>query len=142
MKIRKFNENFERKDVSNIINDIDNYEFTPPKDSVPLKSIYKSIIIRTNDYIDSITLFANADINGNKSYKTNWITIDLFEMTGNWLFSFYPDENSVYTYIRRKYRLDFRDHTIIGYNDINHAEMESILSGYDIYVDEMWGIPR
>ena len=29
----------------------------------------------------------------------------------------------------------------VDYNDINHAEIENILSEYGVVVDEMWGIP-
>ena len=30
---------------------------------------------------------------------------------------------------------------MLDYNDINHAEIENILSKYGVVVDEMWGIP-
>jgi hypothetical protein len=30
---------------------------------------------------------------------------------------------------------------IIGYNDVNHAEIDNILSEYGIVADEIWGVP-
>ena len=37
--------------------------------------------------------------------------------------------------------INWRNNSLIGYNDINHAEIENILSDYGIAVDEMWGVP-
>ncbi len=34
-----------------------------------------------------------------------------------------------------------KSHLIIGYNDVNHAEIDNILSEYGIVADEIWGVP-
>lgn len=118
--------------------DLNNTLFTPKTEKVSLKSLYKAIVIKTQYPISTEFLTAHA-AGSKKLYDTNWILLSFrFSKFG---ISFYPDENAIDSWFKSGYHTDFRDHLMLDYNDINHAEIENILSEYDVVVDEIWGIP-
>ena len=141
--LKKFNESaFEEDNALEKIRElediINNSDFTPKTEQVPLKSLYKVIVIKTQEPI-STELFKSHAAGRQKVYDTNWILLSF--KFGKFGISFYPDENAIRDWLSRGYYSNFEDNLIIGYNDINHAEIENILSEYGVVVDEMWGIP-
>ena len=131
--LKKFNESktgieIDRDSINNLENSINNELFTPVKEEVPLKSIYKAIIVKTQYPINT------------KNITTHWVLLEY--RSGSFGVSFYPDENAINSWLRLCARIeDFRDYLIIGYNDVNHAEIDNILSEYGIVADEIWGVP-
>lgn len=116
---------------------INNALFTPKTEQLPLKSLYKAIVIKTHDTI-STEFLTNYAGGFPKVYNTNWILLEF--KSGKFGISFYPGENYIKDWSDRN-GFNYEDHLIIGYNDINHAEIENILSDYGVVVDEIWGIP-
>ena len=155
--LKKFNESktgieIDRDSINNLENSINNELFTPVKEGVPLKSIYKAIVVKTQEPINTknITTHASGKVKINatgkvydmhfKIYDTNWVLLEY--RSGSFGVSFYPDENAINSWLRLGARIeDFRDYLIIGYNDVNHAEIDNILSEYGIVADEIWGVP-
>lgn len=152
--LKKFNESktvieIDRDSINNLENSINNELFTPVKEEVPLKSIYKVIVVKTQYPINTKNVITNTSgyySEGGKVvkiYDTNWILLEY--RSGGFGVSFYPDENAINSWLRSGYlgaRIeDFRDYLIIGYNDVNHAEIDNILSEYGIVADEIWGVP-
>ncbi len=118
--------------------DLNNALFTPKTEQVPLKSLYKVIVIKTQNPISTEFLTSHAT-GSKKIYDTNWILLSFrFDKFG---INFYPDENAIDSWLKSGYHTDFRDYLMLDYNDINHAEIENILSEYGVVVDEIWGIP-
>ncbi len=118
--------------------DLNNALFTPKTEQVPLKSLYKVIVIKTQYPISTEFLTSHAT-GSKKIYDTNWILLSFrFDKFG---INFYPDENAIDSWLKSGYHADFRDYLMLDYNDINHAEIENILSEYGVVVDEIWGIP-
>jgi hypothetical protein len=124
--------------VRELEQEINNSLFTPVTEKLPLKSLYKVIIIKTQDPISTEFLTSHA-AGRQKVYNTNWILLDY--RSSKFGISFYPDENAINSWLKSSYHADFRDYLMLDYNDINHAEIENILSEYGVVVDEMWGIP-
>ena len=119
-------------------NKLNNTLFTPKNEKVSLKSLYKVIVIKTQYPISTEFLTSHA-AGSKKVYDTNWILLSFrFDKFG---INFYPDENAIYSWLKSGYLGDFREYLMLDYNDINHAEIENILSEYGVVVDEMWGIP-
>ena len=152
--LKKFNESktvieIDRDSINNLENSINNELFTPVKEEVPLKSIYKVIVVKTQYPINTKNVITNTSgyySEGGKVvkiYDTNWILLEY--RSGGVGVSFYPDEIAINSWLRSGYlgaRIeDFRDYLIIGYNDVNHAEIDNILSEYGIVADEIWGVP-
>jgi hypothetical protein len=132
--------------VRELQDDLDNTLFTPKTEQVSLKSLYKAIVIKTQEPIN--TKYLTSFVSGyEKVYDTNWIVLEF--RFNKWMFIFYPNENAINSWIGSidintvgGGRIgDFRDYLMLDYNDINHAEIENILSEYGVVVDEMWGIP-
>ncbi len=119
-------------------NKLNNTLFTPKTEKVSLKSLYKVIVIKTQ-YAISTEFFTIHAAGYKKIYDTNWILLSF--RFGKFGISFYPDENAIDSWLKSGYHTDFRDHLMLDYNDINHAEIENILSEYGVVVDEIWGIP-
>jgi hypothetical protein len=119
--------------------------FTPKSEQVPLQSLYNAIIIKTQDPINTdeiISHVGGVSIGSSKVIDTRWILLIL--AFGDFKVYFYPDESSLDIYLKRHLAgsyINWRNNSLIGYNDINHAEIENILSDYGIAVDEMWGVP-
>ena len=129
--------------------DLNNALFTPKNEQVSLKSLYRVIVIKTQDTISTEFFTSHAVLahcrshtgaeTFKKVYDTNWILLSFrFDKFG---ISFFPDENAINSWLKSGYLADFRDYLMLDYNDINHAEIENILSEYGVVVDEMWGIP-
>lgn len=118
--------------------ELNNTLFTPKTEQLPLKSLYKIIVIKTQESISTKFLTAHA-AGIPKVYDTNWILLEF--RFGKFGIAFYPSENAIKEYLSRGFYENFEDHLIIGYNDVNHAEIENILSEYGIVVDEIWGWP-
>lgn len=147
--LKKFNESktvieIDINSIENLKNSINNELFTPVKEEVPLKSIYKAIVVKTQYPINTKNVTTHAsgkESEGTfkKTYDTNWILLEY--KFGSFGVSFYPDENAINSWLRSGYLGDFRDYLIIGYNDVNHAEIDNILSEYGIVADEIWGVP-
>jgi hypothetical protein len=121
-------------------NELNNTLFTPKTEKVSLKSLYKAIVIKTQYPISTeFTSHAKGAETFKKVYDANWILLSFrFDKFG---ISFYSDENAINSWLRSGYLGDFRDYLMLDHNDINHAEIENILSDYGVVVDEMWGIP-
>ena len=115
--------------------ELNNTLFTPKAEQVPLRALYKVIVVRTQEPI-STEPFQSHAAGVPKIYDTNWILLSF--RFGKFGISFYPDENTINNWLNLT---DFRDYLILDYNDINHAEIENILLKYGVVVDEMWGIP-
>lgn len=123
--------------------------FTPKYDQVPLQSLYNAIIIKTQDPINTdeiISHVGGVSIGSSKVIDTRWVLLILNHSQSRKDFRvyFYPDESSLDIYLKRYLAgsyINWRNNSLIGYNDINHAEIENILSDYGIAVDEMWGVP-
>jgi hypothetical protein len=118
--------------------ELNNTLFTPKAEQVSLRTLYKVIVIRTQEPI-STEPFQSHAAGVTKIYDTNWIL--LFNRFAKFGISFYPDENAINNWLKSGYFNDFRDYLMLDYNDINHAEIENILLKYGVVVDEMWGIP-
>jgi len=71
-----------------------------------------------------------------------WIYISLNNFSGQFNLCFYQSEAGVKQRVSANFNVDFHDHLILNYNDVNHAELENLLSEFGVEVDEMWGIPR
>ena len=146
--LKKFNESAFVEDnalekIRELEDIINNSYFTPKTEQVPLKSLYKVIVIKTQEPISTESFQSHA-AGRQKVYDTNWILLQF--RFGKFGISFYPGENAINIWIRSGYPAptytgDFRDYLMLDYNDINHAEIENILSDYGVVVDEMWGIP-
>ncbi len=147
--LKKFNESktgieIDINSIDNLENSINNSLFTPVKEEVPLKSIYKAIVVKTQYPINTKNVISNTSgyySEGGKVvkiYDTNWILLEY--RFGSFGVSFYPDRNSVNEWLKRS-GSNFEDNLIIGYNDVNHAEIDNILSEYGIVADEIWGVP-
>ena len=144
--LKKFNESaFEEDNALEKIRElediINNSDFTPKTEQVPLKSLYKVIVIKTQEPISTESFQSHA-AGRQKVYDTNWILLQ-FRFV-KFVISFYPGENAINSWLKSGYTGDFgdfRDYLMLDYNDINHAEIENILSDYGVVVDEMWGIP-
>lgn len=147
--LKKFNESktgieIDINSIDNLKNSINNELFTPVKEEVPLKSIYKAIVVKTQYPINTKNVITNTSgyySEGGKVvkiYDTNWILLEY--RFGSFGVSFYPDGNSVNEWLKRS-GSNFEDNLIIGYNDVNHAEIDNILSEYGIVADEIWGVP-
>jgi hypothetical protein len=119
--------------------------FTPKAEQVPLRTLYKVIVVRTQEPISTCGFdngaepFQSHAAGVPKIYDTNWILLSF--RFGKFGISFYPDENTINNWLKSGYLTDFRDYLMLDYNDINHAEIENILLKYGVVVDEMWGIP-
>ena len=136
------------EDFNGIRNTILNSRFTHKYDCVTLKSLYKAIIIKTVDPINTknlqtISNMHHASSVGSK-WDSNWIAIDLQSIIASYSLKILPDIKSVEGWCKSKY-IDqndtFENYPIIGYNDVNHAEIENIFLEYGISVDDIWGIP-
>jgi hypothetical protein len=144
--LKKFNESaFDGVEkIRELEHELNNALFTPKNEQVPLKSLYKIIVIKTKDPIN-IELFQSHAVGLPGIYDTNWILLQF--RFGKFVISFYPGENDINSWLKSGYPSkhaftgDFRDYLMLDYNDINHAEIENILSEYGVVVDEMWGIP-
>jgi hypothetical protein len=146
--LKRFNESaFEADEKFTSLGKIREFEhelndtlFTPKTEKVSLKSLYKVIVIKTQ-YPISTEFLTSYAAGSKKVYDTNWILLKSFRF-GKFGISFYPDENAIDSWLKSGYHpVDFRDYLMLDYNDINHAEIENILSEYGVVVDEMWGIP-
>jgi hypothetical protein len=145
--LKRFNESaFEADEKFTSLGKIREFEqelndtlFTPKTEKVSLKSLYKVIVIKTQ-YPISTEFLTSYAAGSKKVYDTNWILLSF--RFGKFGISFYPDENAIDSWLKSGYHpADFRDYLMLDYNDINHAEIENILSEYGVVVDEMWGIP-
>ena len=171
--LKRFNENItsdnrgERfQSMMDLVKAFGNGKITPPTEEVPISHVYKGIVIKTVNKIDTTGLSGRigtsytelpgvkvyTDIHEdwfrrtpdveNKNFQTNWIYIGLDNSSGQFDLCFYQSESGVKQRVSANYNVDFHDHLILNYNDINHAELENLLSEFGIEVDEMWGIPR
>jgi hypothetical protein len=166
--LKRFNENItsdnrgERfQSMLDLVKAFQNVKITPPTEEVPISHVYKGIVIKTVNKIDTTGLggrpesreteLSNVEVYtdgvslsspGNKNYQTNWIYIALNNFSGQFNLCFYQSEAGVKQRVSSVYGVDFHDHLILNYNDVNHAELENLLSEFGIEVDEMWGIPR
>ena len=164
--LKRFNENItsdnrgERfQSMLDLVKGIETLKITPPTEDVSISDVYKGIVVKTVNKIDTTGLGGrlgspdtelsgievHTDFPENKNYQTNWIYIELARSRTNTFAAicFYQSESGVKQRVRSNFGgLDFNDHLIIGYNDVNHAELENLISEFGIEVDEMWGIPR
>lgn len=177
--LKRFNENItsdnraERyQSMIDLVKAFDKSIITPPTEQIPINQVYKGIVIKTVNKIDTtglggrtgspdtelsgvevytdiqedyITNVHKIDIE-NKNFQTNWIYIGQVHhysvVTGHFNLCFYQSESGVKQRVSANFNVDFHDHLILNYNDVNHAELENLLSEFGIEVDEMWGIPR
>ena len=175
--LKRFNENITSDNRSerfqsmiDILKALQSGKITPPTEEVPINQVYKGIVIRTVNKIDTTGLGGKmgspaTDIPGvevytdipedwfrrkpdpeRKNYQTNWIYLAQVHhysvIPGDFRLCFYESEAGVKQRVSAEFRVDFHDHLILNYNDVNHAELENLLSEFGIEVDEMWGIPR
>ena len=164
--LKRFNENMtsdsrsERfQSMMDLVKAFEKGKITPPTEDVPISHVYKGIVIKTVNKIDTNGLGGNpgspdtelsgievyTDFPENKNYQTNWIYIELARSRTETFAAvcFYPNESEVKQRVKSNFgAIDFNDHLIIDYNDVNHAELENLLSEFGVEVDEMWGIPR
>lgn len=175
--LKRFNENItsdnrgERfQSMLDLVASITTLKITPPTEEVSISDVYKGIVVKTVNKIDTTGLGGRPgspdtelpDIEvytettedyvsgGNpdkekKNYQTNWIYIGqkYTKFDGQFNLCFYPNESEVKQRVKSNFGgIDFNDHLIIDYNDVNHAEIENLLSRFGVEVDEMWGIPR
>lgn len=143
--LKKFNENIttgpkKTESLLGLSKELFNSEITPPGEKVPIYNVYKAIIIKSTDLIDTTGLHHVAEVEGGLNYQTKWIYISLSQYVTKDIV-FYPDEESLSHRVSTTFDVDFRDYPIIGYNDINFPEIETILNKWGIDVDEMWGMP-
>lgn len=178
--LKRFNENItsdnrgERfQSMMDLVKAIEKGKITPPTEDVSISHVYKGIVIKTVNKIDTTGLggrlgSADTELSGvevytdiqedwfrrtpdveNKNYQTNWIYLDHYLwnsisgfVPGQFNLCFYQSEAGVKQRVSANFNVDFHDHLILDYNDVNHAELENLLSQFGIEVDEMWGIPR
>jgi hypothetical protein len=180
--LKRFNENITSDNKSerfqsmmDLVKAFHNVKITPPED-VPINKVYKGIVIKTVNKVDTTGLGHGAittdtELSGvevytdipedvrdrrniyrasrtseNKNFQTNWIYIGQNHhysvLPGHFNLCFYESEGGVKQRVSANFNVDFHDHLILDYNDVNHAELENLLSEFGIEVDEMWGIPR
>ena len=175
--LKRFNENITSDNRSerfqsmlDIVKAFSNGKITPPTEDVPIYQVYKGIVIKTVNKIDTTGLGGKigssaTDIPGvevyndiaedwflrkpdveNKNYQTNWIYLGQSHrysaVPSQFNLCFYQSEAGVKQRVSANFNVDFHDHLMLNYNDVNHAELENLLSEFGIEVDEMWGIPR
>ena len=178
--LKRFNENITSDNRSerfqsmiDLVKAFQTRKITPPVEDVPISNVYKGIVIKTVNKVDTTGLGGrvglpvtelsdieiytdihhlpredNSGIPGAKSrnFQTNWIYIGQVHhysvVPGQFRICFYESEAGVKQRVFNNFNVDFHDHLILDYNDVNHAELENILSEFGIEVDEMWGIPR
>ena len=163
--LKRFNENItsdnrgERfQSMLDLVKGIETLKITPPTEDVSISDVYKGIVVKTVNKIDTTGLGGrlgspdtelsgievHTDFPENKNYQTNWIYIELARSRTNTFAAvcFYQSEAGVKQRVSANFNVDFHDHLILNYNDVNHAELENLLSEFGVEVDEMWGIPR
>ena len=171
--LKRFNENItsdnraERfQSMLDIVKAIEKGKITPPTEDVPISDVYKGIVVKTVNKIDTTGLggkIGSADTElprvevhcdieedwfrrkpdpEGKNFQTNWIYIGLSNFSGQFHLCFYQSEAGVKQRVSADFNVDFHDHLMLNYNDVNHAELENLLSEFGVEVDEMWGIPR
>ena len=175
--LKRFNENItsdnraERyQSMMDLVKAFDKSIITPPTEQIPISQVYKGIVIKTVNKVDTTGLggkmgSSNTELPGvevhcdiqsdwfhskpdpeKKNFQTNWIYMGKVHhysvLPGNFNLCFYESEAGVKQRVSANFGVDFHDHLILDYNDVNHAELENILSEFGIEVDEMWGIPR
>jgi len=164
--LKRFNENItsdnrtERfQSMLDLVKGIETLKITPPTEEVSISDVYKGIVVKTVNKIDTTGLGGrlgspdtelsgievHTDFPENKNFQTNWIYIELARSRTNTFAAvcFYQSETGVKQRVRSNFGgLDFHDHLILNYNDVNHAELENLLSEFGVEVDEMWGITR
>lgn len=176
--LKRFNENITSDNRSerfqsmlDLVKAFEKGKITPPTEDVPISHVYKGIVIKTVNKIDTTGLGGrigspDTELPGvevyndipedwfrikpdveSKNYQTNWIYIcfsrkALNDFSGQFNLCFYQSEAGVKQRVSANFNVDFHDHLILDYNDVNHAEIENLLSQFGIEVDEMWGIPR
>ena len=169
--LKRFNENItsdsrsERfQSMLDLVKGIKTLRITPPTEDVSISDVYKGIVVKTANKIDTTGLGGrpgspDTELSGievytdiqedwfrrtpdveNKNYQTNWIYIELARTFA--AVCFYQSEAGVKQRVSANFNVDFHDHLILNYNDVNHAELENLLSEFGVEVDEMWGIPR
>jgi hypothetical protein len=173
--LKRFNENITSDNKSerfqsmmDLVKAFDKSIITVPTEYVPINKVYKGIVIKTVNKVDTTGLGVTVgkpfdtelpgvevytdipkDRSSNtedKNFQTNWIYIGQVHhysvVPGNFNLCFYQSESGVEQRVYANFNVDFHDHLILDYNDVNHAELENLLSEFGIEVDEMWGIPR
>ena len=144
--LKRFNENMtsdsrsERfQSMMDLVKAFEKGKITPPTEDVPISHVYKGIVIKTVNKIDTNGLGGNpgspdtelsgievyTDFPENKNYQTNWIYIELARSRTETFAAvcFYPNESEVKQRVKSNFgAIDFNDHLIIDYNDVNHAE--------------------
>jgi hypothetical protein len=163
--LKRFNENItsdnrtERfQSMLDLVKGIETLKITPPTEDVSISDVYKGIVVKTVNKIDTTGLGGRlgspdtelsgievyTDFPKNKNYQTNWIYIELARGRTNTFSAvcFYQSESGVRQRVSSDFGVDFNDHLILDYNDVNHVELENLLSEFGIEVDEIWGIPR
>lgn len=175
--LKRFNENITSDNRSerfqsmlDLVAAITTLKITPPTEEVSISDVYKGIVVKTVNKIDTTGLGGrpgspDTELSGievytettedyvsgvnpdkeKKNYQTNWIYIELARSRTQTFAAicFYPNESEVKQRVRSNFGgIDFNDHLILDYNDVNHAEIENLLSQFGVEVDEMWGIPR
>ena len=171
--LKRFNENItsdnrtERfQSMMDLVKAFEKGKITPPTEDVPISHVYKGIVIKTVNKIDTTGLggrpgspdteLSDVEVYNDiaedwfrrtldvqdKNYQTNWIYIAILNFGSKFNLCFYESEAGVKQRVSANYGVDFHDHLILNYNDVNHAELENLLSEFGIEVDEMWGIPR
>ena len=171
--LKRFNENItsdnrtERfESMMDLVKAFEKGKITPPTEDVPISHVYKGIVIKTVNKVDTTGLGGrlgspDTELSGvevhtdiaedwfrrkpdveSKNYQTNWIYIGQNFRSGQFSLCFYESESGVKQRVSANHGVDFHDHLILDYNDVNHAEIENLLSQFGIEVDEMWGIPR
>lgn len=170
--LKRFNENItsdnraERyQSMMDLVKAFDNGIITPPAEQIPISQVYKGIVIKTVNKVDTTGLggkigSSDTELTGvevycdiqpdwfnikpdieKKNFQTNWVYIGLTQQSGSGL-CFYQSESGIKQRVSANFNVDFHDHLILNYNDVNHAELENLISEFGIEVDEMWGIPR
>ena len=175
--LKRFNENItsdnrsERfQSMMDLVKAFDSEKITPPTEQIPINQVYKGIVIKTVNKVDTTGLggrigYPDTELSGvqvytdtpmnwlrrspdpeKKNFQTNWIYIGQVHhysvLPGYFNLCFYESESGVKQRVSDNFGVDFHDHLILNYSDVNHAELENILSEFGIEVDEMWGIPR
>jgi hypothetical protein len=173
--LKRFNENItsdnrsERfQSMMDLVKGIKTIRITPPTEDVSISDVYKGIVVKTANKIDTTGLggrlgspdtelpgvevytdiqedwFRRTPDVENKNYQTNWIYIELARSRTETFAAvcFYQSEAGVKQRVSANFNVDFHDHLILNYNDVNHAELENLLSQFGVEVDEIWGIPR
>ena len=173
--LKRFNENITSDNRSerfqsmlDLVKAIEKGKITPPTEDVPISDVYKGIVVKTVNKIDTTGLGGRlgspaTELSGikvytdipedwfrrkldieDKNYQTNWIYIELARSRTETLTGvcFYQSEAGVKQRVSADFNVDFHDHLMLNYNDVNHAELENLLSEFGVEVDEMWGIPR